>query len=76
MDEINRLTYDTKSVLKKTKKKLRYFAIMAGKDKIMMTSIYLILFVIVVIVVLSMTGNDDGNFKGVPKDLITSRTGW
>jgi len=31
---------------------------------------------IVAIVILAMTGNDNGKFTGVPKDHIEEQTGW
>ena len=34
------------------------------------------LLAIIAIVVLAMTGNDNGKFTGVPKDTITEETGW
>ncbi len=76
LDNINNLTYDIKSILAVTKKKIRYFGRAIYKDKCIMCMIVSSLLAIIIIVVLAMTGNDNDKFTGVPKDTITEETGW
>ncbi len=63
-------------MLKETQKKLTYFARDIYKDKCIKFMIALCILAIIIIIILAMTGNDNGRFTGVPKDMITEKTGW